>query len=125
MKAKKIHVVAPKLREVVDELMRRNKWSQTQLGERLGMNQSMVSKMRYGPDWQQHWEAFLAIMEMCEDQGIFKEYYLRLKGEIRRRLTPYAKQQFDDLLSKVDPGDDPPRSESADKSRPNLRRVES
>jgi len=53
------------LRGVVDAVMQAKGWSQTQLGEKLGATQSMVSRMRNGEDWAQHWEIFLKLLPHC------------------------------------------------------------
>lgn len=72
MSKKKIVVNMPELREVIDEILRLKKdegWNQTILGDRIGMNQSMVSKMRYGPDWEMHWKVFWRLLAICEELG--------------------------------------------------------
>jgi hypothetical protein len=53
------------LKEIIDRLMKLTGWSQTALGERIGANQSMVSRMRGGGDWEQHWRVFGRLRALC------------------------------------------------------------
>lgn len=57
------------LRDVLDEIMRVNKWTQDDLGKKIGVTQSNVSKMRLGPDWEFHWGIFWKLMELCSEAG--------------------------------------------------------
>jgi DNA-binding Xre family transcriptional regulator len=60
----------PKLRDVLDEIMRRNKWHQIEMGKALGITQSMVSKMRYSPDWELHWNTMFVLLQLCHELGM-------------------------------------------------------
>ena len=59
-----------KLREVIDSIMTAKEWDQTALGKEVGAPQSMVSRMRKGDDWEQHWQTFLKLLPLCKDAGI-------------------------------------------------------
>lgn len=59
-----------KLREVIDDIMKAGKLDQTALGKKVGAIQSMVSRMRKGDDWEQHWQIFLKLLPLCKELGI-------------------------------------------------------
>ena len=54
-----------KLGQVVDQVMKANSWDQTALGKRIGATQGMVSRMRKGDDWEQHWQIFLKLIPLA------------------------------------------------------------
>jgi DNA-binding Xre family transcriptional regulator len=58
------------LRDVIDEILRKMDWTQEELAKKLGTTQSNVSKMRYGPDWQLHWEVLWKIIAICDENEI-------------------------------------------------------
>jgi len=59
-----------KLGETVDQIMAAHGWDQTTFGAQIGARQSMVSRMRKGEDWEQHWQIFLKLLPLCRDLGI-------------------------------------------------------
>jgi hypothetical protein len=62
-----------KLKDVVDGTMKAKKWDQTALGKQLGATQSMVSRMRKGDDWEQHWQIFLKLLPLCLELDLITE----------------------------------------------------
>lgn len=59
-----------KLIEVVDAAMAATKTNQTTFGAKIGAAQSMVSRMRKGDDWEDHWQIFLSLTALCNELGI-------------------------------------------------------
>ena len=58
------------LRDVVDAGMAATKLNQTDFGAKIGAAQSMVSRMRKGDDWEEHWQIFLKLTALCDSLGI-------------------------------------------------------
>lgn len=114
---KEILATLPQLRDVIDQIMIAHKWTQEDLAKAIGVNQSMVSKMRWGPKWEKHWRTFLRLLEYAEEAEVFNDYFARMCGDIRRRLSPHAQRQFDSLLSQATKDAPPPRTEGGTKSR--------
>lgn len=58
------------LRELIDNVLETKKWTQEQLGREIGASQSMISKMRLGPDWEKHWQVALKLLEIAKQAGV-------------------------------------------------------
>ena len=66
-----------KLGQVIDQVMKANSWDQTALGKRIGASQGMVSRMRKGEDWEQHWQIFLKLLPLAMEINVINLNELR------------------------------------------------
>jgi hypothetical protein len=54
-----------KLGDVLDRIMLAKGWNQTELGAQIGAPQDMVSRMRKGDDWEEHWQICVKLLPFC------------------------------------------------------------
>lgn len=71
------------LKEAIDRTMNRMALNQTMLAERLDTNQSTVSKMRSGAEWEQHWQIFLKLADLCQMAAIDLTQGRHIKPNVR------------------------------------------
>ena len=64
-----------KLGLVIDAIMQAESWNQTQFGERIGAQQSMVSRMIKGDEWEQHYLIFLKLLCLMAKHGMLPDLY--------------------------------------------------
>lgn len=57
----------PQIRGVIDQILEVMDWRQEDLAAQIGTNQSMVSKMRWGPKWRDHWRHFYRLNKLYEE----------------------------------------------------------
>ncbi len=56
------------LRDTIDEIRRRNDWTQKEFAAAVGIDGSAVSRL--GNTWDKHWKTFIEILRLCDEVGI-------------------------------------------------------
>ena len=60
-----------KLRETIDEIMRRKNWKQKDVAAYLDLDPSTLSTI--GKQWESHWQSFIKLLPLCIELDLIKE----------------------------------------------------